>query len=174
VKRARIKEEFSASRIGRRVARLGKDIRKDAGGKPVFLIGILKGTAVFLSDLLRRIDGDVAYGFIDEIRDVSDTQIAEAVEIDFLSHFEIGGRQVYLLKDVVSTGVIETYLLGQLRQHNPADIKLVALLDRPALRTMDLKVDYVAFDVDDGAFVGYGLELGGQHANLPYIGRLRR
>jgi len=99
--------------------------------------------------------------------------VAEAVEIDFLSHFEIRDRQVYLLKDVVSTGVIETYLLGQLRQHGPADLKLVALLDRPALRTIDLKVDYAAFEVSEGAFVGYGLELEGQHGNLPFIGKLR-
>lgn len=173
MKPVRIKEEFSASRIARRVTRLAKEIRKDAGRKPVFIIGILKGTAVFLSDLLRRIEGDVAYGFIDEIRDMSDTQIAQALEIDFLSHFEISGRQVYLLKDVVSTGVIESYLLGQLRQHNPADLKLVALLDRPALRTIDLKVDYTAFEVDDGVFVGYGLELDGVHGNLPFIARLR-
>jgi len=173
VKRPRIKEEFSARRIARRVSTLGKQIRKDAGRKPVFISGILKGTSVFLSDLLRRIEGEVAYDFIDEIRDMSDTQIAEAVEIHFLSHFEIGDRHVYLLKDVVSTGVIESYLLGQLRQHKPADLKLVALLDRPALRTIDLKVDYTAFEVEDGAFVGYGLELDGQHGNLPFIARLR-
>jgi hypoxanthine phosphoribosyltransferase len=173
VKRVRIKEEFSQSRIARRVSRLGKAIRKDAGSKPILLIGILKGTSVFLSDLLRRIEGEVAYGFIDEIREMSDTEIAEAEEIDFLSHLELSGRQVYLLKDVVTSGVIESYLLGQLRQHNPADLKLVALLDRPALRTIDLQVDYAGFDVDDGAFVGYGLELDGRHGNLPYIGRLR-
>ena len=173
MKRARIKEEFSASRIARRISKLGAQIRKDAGRKPVLIIGILKGTSVFLSDLLRKIEGEVAYDFIDEIRDISDTQIAEAVEIDFLSHFDIGDRQVYLLKDVVSSGVIESYLLGQLKQHRPADLKLVALLDRPALRTMDLKVDYAAFEVPEGAFVGYGLELDGQYGNLPFIGTLR-
>jgi len=62
-------------------------------------------------------------------------EVAEAMEIDFMSHVDLEGRNVYLIKDVVSTGVIETYLLEQLRQHRPADLKLVALLDRKSQRT---------------------------------------
>jgi len=73
---------------------------------------------------------------------------------------------------VVSTGVIENYLLNQLRQKNPTALKLVALLNRPDLRTVDFQPDYHLFKVDDGAFVGYGLEIDGKHANLPYIGKL--
>jgi hypoxanthine phosphoribosyltransferase len=69
--------------------------------------------------------------------------------------------------------VIENYLLSQLRQKKPADLKLVALLDRPDLRTVDLTPDYVAFKANRaGAFVGYGLELDGKHGNLPWIGRM--
>src|SRR5207244_3458378 len=104
---------------------------------------------------------------------MADTAVATAMEIDYLQHSDIAGKNVYLLKDVVSTGVIETYLLAQLRQHNPASLKLVALLDRPGMRTVDLSVDYRAFEVSEsGVFVGYGLESQGRHGNLPYIGRL--
>lgn len=168
----KVKERFSQRRIARRVARLGQQIRKDAGKSEIFLIGILNGSAVFLADLLRAIPGQVSFSFIDVIREMSDTEVAEAMEIDFLSYVNIEGRNVYLLKDVVSTGVIETWLLGQLRQHNPAGLKLVVLLDRPDLRTVDLKVDYALFEVDGGGYVGYGLELGGRFANLPFIGTI--
>jgi len=172
LKKIKIRKAYNAKEIARRVVRLGAEIRDDAGDGEVFLLGILKGASFFLADLMRAIPGEVSYGFIDVIRDAPDHQIADAIEIDFLSYTAIGGRNVYLLKDVVSTGVIETYLLTQLRQHNPASIRLVALLDRPDLRTVELNADYRAFKVGEGSFVGYGLEMEGRHGNLPYIGRV--
>lgn len=162
---------FSAAEIAERVAQLGRDIRADAGTGALFLLGILKGSAVFVADLLRAIDGDAAYGFIDVLRDEADTETATALEIDFISHTDIAGRDVYLVKDVVSTGVIENYLLTQLRQHSPRSIRLVALLDRPSLRTVDIKTDFRAFETDGGSYAGYGLELEGRYGNLPWIGR---
>jgi hypoxanthine phosphoribosyltransferase len=169
-----ITEVFTADRIARRIAALGAEIRSGAKGGDVFLLGILKGAAVFLSDLLRAIEGDVSYGFIDVVRDFSDTATASAVEIDYISHIDIAGRNVYVIKDVVSTGVIENYLLMQLRMHSPASLQLVALIDRPSQRTVDLTADYRAFEADDGdgAFVGYGLEIDGRYGNLPSIARV--
>ena len=172
MKKIKIRKAFSAKEIARRVARLGEQIRDDAGDGEIFLLGILKGASFFLADLMRAIPGEVSYGFIDVIRDAPDHQIADAIEIDFLSFTAIGGRHVYLLKDVVSTGVIETYLLTQLRQKNPAGIRLVALLDRPDLRTVELEADYFGFRIDEGTFVGYGLEHENRFGNLPFIGRI--
>lgn len=167
-----IKTAFSAEEISRRVVELSGQIRTDAGSSGVFLLGILKGTSCFLADLLRAIPGDVSYGFIDVVRDMADAETANALEIDYFSYTNIAGKNVYLLKDVVSTGVIETYLLSQLRLHNPATLKLVALLDRPGMRTIDLAAEYRAFEVEEGSFVGYGLEIDGRNGNLPYIGRI--
>jgi hypoxanthine phosphoribosyltransferase len=163
---------FSARQIANRVSKLGMRIRKDAGDGEILLLGILKGSSCFLADLLRAIPGEVGYGFIQVVRDQADTEVATAMEIDFLNWIDIAGKNVYLLKDVMGSGVIENYLLMQLRQKNPSDLKLVALLDRSDLRTVDIKPDYSAFEVDRGAYVGYGLELDGKHANLPYIGRI--
>ena len=163
---------FDEKVIAGRIAELGSLIRQDAGSSEILLIGILKGTAVFLSDLMRSIEGRVRYHFVDVIRDQSDTEIAEAMQIDFMTHFEMKGQNIYLLKDVVTTGVIESYLLGQFRQRKPAALKLVALLDRPALRTEPVEVDYKAFEVEGGTFVGYGLEHGGRYGNLRFLGRL--
>jgi len=166
------RKAFSAKQIAKRVDKLAAEIRKDAGDAPIFLLGVLKGATCFLGDLLRAVAGPAGYGFIDVVRDAADALPGDAIEIDFLNYIDIGGKNVYLIKDVVSTGVIENYLLTQLRQKQPAALKLVAFIDRPNLRTVDLDADFRAFKVDEGAFVGYGLELEGQHANLPYLARI--
>jgi hypoxanthine phosphoribosyltransferase len=163
---------YSVEDIAQRVTAIGRAIRAEAGEGEVFLLGILKGASVFLADLLRAIDGEVTYGFIDVVRDEADTGVATALEIDFVSYTNISGRDVYVIKDIVSTGVIESYLLAQLRMHSPKSLHLVALLDRPSLRTIDLTVDFKAFETDGGSYVGYGLELDAHHGNLPFIGRI--
>lgn len=168
-----IRPVFSEDEIAARVRALGAAIRAQSGDGEVFLLGVLKGTALLLADLLRAIPGDVSYGFVDVVRDVADNETADALEIDFLSFTDIRGRNVYLLKDVVSTGVIENYLLSQLRTHDPASLRLIALLDRPSARTVDLTADFVAFTVkEDGTWIGYGLEQRSRFGNLPFIGRV--
>lgn len=169
----RIKKAFSDRQIARRVRKLGAEIRADAGKGEVFLLGVLKGASCFLADLMRAIPGEVSYGYINVVRDITDTEVATAMELEYLLYSDIADKNVYLLKDVVSTGVIESYLLMQLRQKRPRNLKLVALVDRPELRTVALDVDFRAFKAGHhGAFAGYGLELDGQWANLPYIGRM--
>ncbi len=163
---------FSAEAIAARIRELGAELRDDAGTSEVFLLGILKGTSVFMADLLRATPGDVSYGYVDVVRDAADAHGTDALEIDFLSFTDIRGRNVYLLKDVVNTGVIENYLLTQLRMHAPASIRLVALLDRTDARTVDIQADFRAFTIDDGTFAGYGLEHERRFGNLPFIGRV--
>ena len=165
-----IKPIYSADEIAERVRAVAGDIRSSAGKGEIFLLGILKGASVFTCDLLRAIDGAVSYGFIDVVRDASDH--VDALEIDFLSFTDIRRRNVYLIKDVVNTGVIENYLLTQLRQHSPASIRLVALLDREDVRTVDIQPDFRAFRIEDGTFAGYGLEHERRFGNLPYIGKI--
>ena len=163
---------FTEEQIAARIRELGAAIRADCGEGEVFLLGILKGASCFLGDLLRSIPGEVSYGFIDVVRDAADNQIADALEIDFLSYTDIRERRVYVLKDVVATGVIENYLLSQLRLHNPATLRLVALLDKIDARTVDVTADFQAFTISEGIFAGYGLEHERRHGNLPWIGRV--
>ena len=168
-----IRPVFTAEQIASRVRDLAAEIRGDAGTHEVFLLGILKGTVCFLADLLRAIPGDTSFAFIDVVRDNADHSIADAVEIDFLSFNDIRGRHVYLVKDVVHSGIIENYLFTQLRVHEPASLHLVALLDRPNSRTVDVRADFRAFTIDeDGTWVGYGLEQMRRFGNLPFIGRV--
>lgn len=165
-----IRPVYSADEIAARVRDLAATIRAEVGDAEVFLLGVLKGASFFLADLMRALPGSVTYSFIDVVRDMADQ--TDALEIDFLSFTDIRGRDVYLLKDVVTSGVIENYLLGQLRMHQPKQIRLVALLDRPDARTVDIRTDHHLFTIGDGTFVGYGLEMQGRYGNLPYIGRV--
>jgi hypoxanthine phosphoribosyltransferase len=167
-----VRPVFTAEAIAARVSELAAAIRADSGNEEVFFLCILKGASIFLADLLRSVTGDVSYGFIDVIRDAEGNSTADALEIDFLSFTDIRGRHVFVLKDVVNTGVIENYLLSQLRQHAPASLRLVALLDRPDSRTVDVTADFSAFTITDGTFAGYGLEHQRRFGNLPYIGRV--
>lgn len=169
-----IKPVFTEQQIAQRVAELGAQIRRSAGDAEIVYLCVLKGAAVFLADLLRNTPGNVRFEFIDKVQDVADNTIEDAMEIDFFGHADLRRRNVYLLKDVVSTGVIETYLLNQLRTREPATLKLVALIDRPEARTVELDCDYAAFQVSDGLFFGYGLEQGRDGANLPYIATIPR
>ena len=162
---------FTEEQIRARVRELGAAIRADAGDAEVFLLGILKGASCFLGDLLRAIPGDVSYGFIDVVRDAGDN-LADAIEIDFLSFTDIRERHVYVLKDVVATGIIENYLFSQLRVHDPATLRLVALLDRADSRTSDVTTHFHCFPISDGIYAGYGLEHERRHGNLPWIGRV--
>lgn len=164
---------FSAEDIASRVRELAEQIRDDAGDAEVFFLCILKGASVFLADLLRSTPGEVSYGFIDVVRESEDNGTADALEIDFLSFTDIRDRHVFVLKDVVNTGVIENYLLSQLRLHAPAALRLVALLDRPDARTVDVKTDFQAFSIADGTFCGYGLEYERRFGNLPFVGRVQ-
>jgi hypoxanthine phosphoribosyltransferase len=165
-----IREVFGAADIAERIAELGKAIRRDAGNQEIFLISILKGSSIFLADLLRATPGDVRYHFVDVIREAEGED--RPLDISFVTHFPMKGRVLYVLKDIVATGVIENYLLSQFRHRSPAEMKLVALLDRPSARRVLLPVDFRAFEVEDGTFVGYGLEHQGRYENLPYIGAL--
>ena len=169
-----VKQLFSEEDIQQRISQTGAKIRESAGDQRILLIGILKGSSVFLADVLRAIPGNVHYEWVNVLRDVADTDTAEAMEIDFLTQFDMRDQYVYVLKDVVTTGVIESYLLTQFREKHPADIKLVALLDCPAERKLDLHCDYSVFQTDRTIFVGYGLESPERTmGNLPFIGTLK-
>jgi hypoxanthine phosphoribosyltransferase len=167
-----VRPVFTAEAIAARVSELAAAIRRDSRDAEVFFLCILKGASIFLADLLRSVTGDVSYGFIDMIRDAEGNSTADALEIDFLSFTDIRGRHVFVLKDVVNTGIIENYLLSQLRQHAPASLRLVALLDRPDARTVDVTADFSAFTITEGTFAGYGLEHQRRFGNLPFIGRV--
>ena len=143
-------------------------IDRDYQGRPLVIVSILKGSAFFLADLSRRLGREHGYEFINVTRRESGG--SESIEIDFSTPLSVAGKDVVVLKDVVNTGVIETYLMNQLRNDGPASIRFAAIIDKPQERRSSLLVDYVLFtDNASEILVGYGMEHGGQHGHLPHI-----
>ena len=154
--------------------RLAKQITKDYEGKKLLLVGVLKGSIYFFTDLTRYIDlpcnidfiqassygaGTVSSGNIQIIKDIAD---------------DLTGFDVLLVEDILDTGNTLKYIHDMLSKRNPESIGVVTLLDKPARRTADIKADYVGVDVPDAFVVGYGLDYNQYYRNLPYIGVLKK
>ena len=154
--------------------RLAKQITKDYEGKKLLLVGVLKGSIYFFTDLTRYIDlpcnidfiqassygaGTVSSGNIQIIKDIAD---------------DLTGFDVLLVEDILDTGNTLKYIHDMLSKRNPESIGVVTLLDKPARRIADIKADYVGVDVPDAFVVGYGLDYDQYYRNLPYIGVLKK
>jgi hypoxanthine phosphoribosyltransferase len=158
----------SEAEIAARVAEIARRIERDYEDRPLVLLALLKGSAFFLADLCRRVGRPHGFEFINVTR--RDIEGKESVEIDFATPLSLSGKEVVVLKDVVNTGVIETYLMNQLRTDDPASIRFAAIVDRPHERRSSILVDYVLFNsTDRDHLVGYGMEHGGLYGHLPHI-----
>ena len=157
--------------IAARVGEIAQRVTRDYEDRPLVLLSLLKGSALFLADLCRKIPRAHGYEFINVTR--RDIEGKESVEIDFSTPLSLAGKEVVVLKDVVNTGVIETYLMNQLRGDDPASIRFAAIVDRPHERRSSILVDYVLFSsTDRDHLVGYGMEYNGLYGHLPHIAAL--
>jgi hypoxanthine phosphoribosyltransferase len=156
---------FSAEQIGTRLTEVAARINEDYEGKEVVLVGILKGASFVLADLARLLNLPVEFEFVDVTTSPGDR--GEVVSLTYATHFNVCDRHVLIIKDVLHSGVTENYLMTHLSQQKPASMEIVALVDKPQLRTVNLTARYAVFnEVPDGYLVGYGL---GQshHTNRP-------
>jgi hypoxanthine phosphoribosyltransferase len=164
-----VEPRYSAETIASRVDEVARTLDAEFAGQSLILVSILKGSSVFLADLARRLNNPVGCEYISVRRAEHPDQI---LQIDFSTRFAIGSRPVLLLKDVVNTGVIETYLITHLRDQGASSIQLAAIIDKEGERTTDIVVKYPLFAASGGHFAGYGMEYHGKYANLPYIGEV--
>ena len=161
-----VETRYSAETIASRVDEVARKLDADFKGQSLVLVSILKGSSVFLADLARRMSMPVGCEYISVRRAEHPDQI---LQIDFSTRFAVSGRPVLLLKDVVNTGVIETYLITHLRDQGASAIELAAIIDKEGERTTDIVVKHPLFAAAGGHFAGYGMEYQGRYANLPYI-----
>lgn len=158
-----------------RVVQLGKEISRDYEGMPLLLVGILKGAAVFLADLVRAIDLPVDFDFVAISSYGADTRSSGAVRL--LKDLDCGveGRHVLIVEDIVDTGwtLRLSYLTENMHLRGAASVKICALLDKPSRRQVDIGIDYCGFVIEDYFVVGYGLDWSGCYRNLPYVGVLK-
>lgn len=164
-----VKTLIPADQIRDRIAALGAQIRADYPDQTLTLIGVLKGSFVFLADLARAIPGNVRVEFLGVASYHGGTSSTGAVQITQDLRSDIAGQTCILVEDIVDTGLTMDYLLKLLAARGPQALRVAALLDKPSNRETEVQVDYVGFTIPDEFVVGYGLDLGELYRNLPYI-----
>ena len=148
---------------------MSKHIQKEYVGKEMVLIGILKGSVIFMTELAKNIKSSVILDFMD-VSSYEGTESTGSVKINKDIRDSIEGKDVILVEDIIDTGRTLTYVKEYLKQKNPNSIKIATMLSKPSRRVMELEVEYIGFAIEDKFVVGYGLDYNEKYRNLPYIG----
>ena len=164
---------LSQEQIAAKVKELGGRISADYEGKQPVLVAVLNGAVVFLSDLMRSLTIPVTVDFVKWVSYGSDTRSSGVVRILKDLDESIESRHVLVVEDIIDTGLTLHYLLENLRARSAASVRVVALLDKPSRRKVEVKVDYEGFKVPDAFVVGYGLDYDGRYRNLPFVAVLK-
>lgn len=160
---------FTGAEIESVIKRLASAITEDYRGKNPILIGILKGSFVFLADLVRQLDFPLEVEFIRMSSYGSGTKTSGTIKMKQDLPINISGRHVLVVEDIVDTGITVAYLMEYLKKKNSASLKLCALADKPSRRRVPVKIDYRGVEVPDKFIVGYGIDCDEKHRNLPNI-----
>lgn len=160
---------ISEERIQARIKELAAEIRREVGPGPITAIGVLKGSFLFMADLVRALGGPVRCEFLGVSSYHGGTRSTGVVRITEDLRHPIEGHTCLLIEDIVDTGLTLDYLAHFLQGRKPASIRTVCLLDKPGHREVEVSPDYVGFTIPDEFVVGYGLDLGEFYRNLPYI-----
>jgi len=163
---------ISEEQLSAKVAELGAAISRDYEGKKLMIIGVLKGSVVFMADLLRKITIPVEMDFMAVSSYGAGVKTTGVVKILKDLDRLIEGYHVLIVEDILDSGMTLSYLTELLRDRSPASIRIATLLDKPERRKVDISPDYVGFTVPDEFVVGYGLDYAELYRNLPYVGIL--
>ena len=170
---------FTEEQIARRVAELGEEITAAFAGREICILGVMRGSVVFMADLIRRIPLDLTVHLVRVTSQREQAAGRVLTEIFFsTTPAPLEGKDVLLLDDIVDTGITLSYLLGHIHEHAPASLRVCALVDKPEARKIDLHPDWTAFPVHeplaDRFLVGYGLDWMEHFRGLPFIGTIPR
>jgi hypoxanthine phosphoribosyltransferase len=155
--------------IAARVRALGAEIDAAYAGEPVVVIAVLKGSFVFVADLVRAITGPVRMEMLGVSSYGASTQSSGVVRITHDLSFAIEGEHVLVVEDIVDTGLTMAFLLETLRARRPRSLRVASLLHKPSRSEVTVPIDYLGFTIDDVFVVGYGLDHAEAHRNLPYL-----
>jgi hypoxanthine phosphoribosyltransferase len=169
----KVRELISAEKIAERIKAMGQQIARDYAGRELVLVGVLKGSFLFLADLARAIPShDVRVEFLGVQSYGDETSSSGVVQITFDLTKPIDGKHVLVVEDIVDTGLTMDYIISNLQTRHPASVKLAALLHKPARMKKACTIDYLGFTIDDLFVIGYGLDYAQRYRNLPFIGVL--
>lgn len=164
-----IKILLDAEKIAARVRELGAQISADYRGRPLHLVGILKGSWVFMADLIRHLDLEVTVDFLGFSSYGASQTSSGKVKITKDLDMSIEGLDVLVVEDILDTGLTFHYLQSFLEAHNPRSLKVVTLLDKVSRRVQPVQADYVGFPIPDAFVVGYGLDFGQKYRGYPEV-----
>lgn len=166
----KIRQLLSEEAVDQRIREIGEQISKDYEGKSVHLICVLKGGVFFTCELAKRITVPVSLDFMSVSSYGAGTESSGIVKIVKDLDQPLEGKDVIIVEDIIDSGRTLSYLMDILKKRNPNSMTLCTLLDKPERRVVDVKVDYVGFNIPDEFVVGYGLDYDQEYRNLPYIG----
>ena len=159
--------------ISEKVKELGARISQDYTGKNLMMVGILKGSVVFMADLMRAISSPAKIDFMSVSSYGTGVKTSGVVKILKDLDIPLEGVDLLLVEDILDSGLTLQYLREILQKRNPSSVRIVTLLDKPEGRKADIRPDYCGFQVPDEFVVGYGLDYAEHYRNLPYIGILK-
>jgi hypoxanthine phosphoribosyltransferase len=164
---------LTEEQIQGRVAELGRQLAADYEGRFPVLVSVLKGSIVFLADLVRSTPVPLSIDLMELSSYGASTESSGQVRILKDLSGPIEGRDVIVVEDIIDTGLTLNYLLKYLHDRGPASVRICCLLDKPARRLADIEIDYRGFTIADRFVIGYGLDYDERYRNLPYVGVLR-
>ena len=165
---------ISAKQIAARVEQLSHDIHDEfADTDKLIVVGLLRGSFVFIADVVRELDLPVEVDFLEASSYGNAMESSREVRILKDLRGEIAGRDVLVVEDIVDTGHTLTQVVKLLEAKGPRKLKTIALLDKPSRREVDIKADWTGFEIPDEFVVGYGIDYAQRNRNLPYIGKVR-
>lgn len=164
---------ISEEDIEKKVIEIAESISEEYKGKDVIVIGILKGSVMFMSDLLKKIKIPCKMDFmaVSSYGDASESSGVVRILKDL--DFEIRDKHIILVEDIIDSGVTLTYLLKYLSARKPASLEIACLLNKKDRRKVEVNAKYIGYDVPDYFLVGYGLDFAEKYRNLPYVGILK-
>ena len=165
----RLRPLISEDEIRTRTRELGAKISADYKGTDLLLVSVLKGSFVFLADLVRAIDVPLELDFMRLRSYGTGSESSGVVEITADLTGPVEGKHVVFVEDIVDTGLTMTYLMRNIKTHHPADVNLCSLLYKPERKLVDVPIDYLGFTIPNQFVVGYGLDYAEKYRNLPYI-----
>ena len=163
----------SEEELSKKVRELGEKITKDYEGKDLILVGILKGAAIFMADLARRIDLPITLEFLAVSSYGNSTESSGVVKIVKDLDTDGEGKDILIVEDIIDTGLTLSYITENLKKRGAKSVKICTLLDKPERRKIDVPVDYRGFIIPDEFVVGYGIDYAEQYRNLPYVSSIK-
>lgn len=165
---------ISAKEIAARIEALADEIETEfAGTEKLVVVGLLRGSFVFIADLVRELNLDVEVDFIETSSYGDSTRSSREVRILKDLRGDIEGRDVLVVEDIVDTGHTLAHVLTLLRNRKPRKLRTIALLDKPSRRETPVRADWIGFEIPDEFVVGYGIDYAQRNRNLPHIGKVR-